>query len=167
MQCFVVQRLDRLENEHTVSAYLDTATKLAASALKMFDDPDGYACAVRCDFSRAFGHLYVSVAVCRGRCGSTWPGGGALLGRDSIRREELDSMTGSDQFVFNAFYTRMRDVQRYHAKFSQSTKEAGKGGVCAGIKPDIVFSGEEAMGRYAPPRAVCPCVCPRTHPLFP
>ncbi len=62
----------------------------------------------------------------------------------SLRREELDSMQGSD--VFNSFYSRLRDVQKYHAKFSQA--DALRGNICDSVKPVVSFSGEEALGRY-------------------
>ena len=53
-------------------------------------------------------------------------------------------MSGAD--VFNSFYARLRDVQKYHAKFVQ-TKDSVRGNVCDTVKPEVVFSGEEALGR--------------------
>jgi hypothetical protein len=54
-------------------------------------------------------------------------------------------MSGSD--VFNSFYARLRDVQKYHARFAQA-KDSVRGNVCDTVKPEVVFSGEEALGRW-------------------
>ena len=60
-------------------------------------------------------------------------------------------MTDGD--VFSSFYTRLRDIREYHAKFTQDA-ELVKRNVLADVKPVMDFSGEESMGRYAR-RAFC------------
>ncbi len=94
----------------------------------------------------------------------------ALLARVScvcsLRKEELDSMAGHE--AFNSFYTRLRDIREYHAKFVRDA-DAPKTTVLAAIKVDVTFSGEEAMGRWVVLAAVSEsgllCVTVHVHGL--
>lgn len=54
----------------------------------------------------------------------------------------------SDGDVFSSFYSRLRDIREYHAKFVQD-EELVKHTVMDAIKPVMSFSGEESMGRCA------------------
>ncbi len=63
----------------------------------------------------------------------------------SLLREERATMTSGD--VFSSFYTRLRDVREYHAKFAQDA-DLVKRTIMSDVVARLEFSGEENNGRY-------------------
>jgi len=68
-----------------------------------------------------------------------------LADADGLLREERATMTQGD--VFSSFYSRLRDIREYHAKFAQD-EELVKRTVMSDVKPVLEFSGEESYGRF-------------------
>lgn len=120
--------MERLEKECQVAACLTKGQELAAETLTRFQDADGYPLSLFVQINSD-----TRLFVCMHR----------------LIREERATMSSGD--VFSSFYTRLRDIREYHAKFTQDS-ELVKHSVLSDVKPQLDFSGEEAAGRSVPAR---------------